>query len=341
MTPRRPSPGSTFLRSSRAVTFLICLLAAAAAYGQPGRAGQRTAGHLVESVVLADYGGNWYTVPAAINNRGEIAGWASRGEDEWVAFVRSPRGQYEDIAERAFPYDINNRGEVVGVLFPCSGDECWREGFFWSREQGLQNLGSFLPSAVNDRGDMAGVCDALSQACVMRDNVVASIADPGSQAHGINARGDVVGIYGDNRAFHLSPDWQFNDIGRAVASDVNDRGIIAGHRWAEIGAQGERAMVTAWTKEGALSPAHEVGVGISINRRGWVIAYGYDANEESFSFIWDPGTNARVMLVSAAGGRVQFEDLNDRGDVVGRTDMGAVIWHVGQKDLSAPAGGRR
>src|SRR5688572_21630954 len=85
--------------------------------------------HLVESVVLSNYRGNWYTVPTSINNRGEIAGYATRAEDEGVAFIRTASGRYQRIADRGIAQDINNRGVVVGLRFPCNGDDCRTEGF--------------------------------------------------------------------------------------------------------------------------------------------------------------------------------------------------------------------
>jgi len=301
--------------------------------GKPSRPAR-----LTESVVLADYGGDWATYPAAINNRGQIAGWALRGDGgQWVAFVRSPRGKYTAIAERAAARDINDRGAVVGVLSRCNEGDCLTEGFFWSAEQGLQNLGSFLPLSINDDGDMAGDCQLqwLWQACVMRGGTVSAITGPGSEARGINANGDVVGLYGDNRGFHFSTEGQFTDIGRAVASDINDYGVIAGHRWTVMPGRGERAMVTAWTEDGPLSPALEVGVAIGLNMKAWVIAYGFDENERYFTYIWNPATNARVMLESAGGGYVHLGDINDHGDVVGSVGPHGAIWRVRKKDLAA------
>jgi uncharacterized membrane protein len=317
-----------------AVTLSLCIVAATIVEGH-GRVGKHSRpARLTESVVLADYGGNWATYPDAINNRGQIAGWALSNDGQWVAFVRSPRGKYTAIAERAFAYDINDRGEVVGILFPCDASGCRFEGFVWSAERGLQNLGSFLPLAINDDGDMAGICQ-LRQACVMRGGTVSAITGPGSEARGINANGDVVGQYGDNRGFHFSTEGQFTDIGRAVASDINDRGVIAGHRWTVMPERGERAMVTAWTEDGPLSPALEVGVAIALNKKAWVIAYGFDENERYFTYIWNPATNARVMLESADGGYVQLGAINDHGDVVGSAGPHGAIWRVRKKDLAA------
>ena len=318
---------------SAAVTVSICIGATTIVEGEARGGTQPRVAALAESVVLADYGGDWYTDATAINNRGQIAGWAAR-DDQWVAFVWSAREGHTDIAERAFPRDINDRGEVVGVLFPCDEGDCPLEGFVWSAERGLQNLSSFVPFAINEHGDMAGVCDPPWQACVMRGGSMSVIAGPGSEARGINANGDVVGLYGDNRGFHFSTEGQFTDVGRAVASDINDHGVIAGHRWTIMSTGAERAMVTAWTKDGPSSPALEVGVAIGLNRKAWVLAYGYDENEQYFTYIWNPATNVRMMLVSADGGYAQLADLNDHGDIVGRAGQHAAIWRVRQKDLA-------
>ena len=310
------------------------LLALLATSGIANGAARRVA-HLVESVVLPNYGGDWYTVATSINNRGDIAGYASRGEDEAVAWIRTARRGYQAIADRGFAFDINNRGEVVGVRVLCVDEECRSEGFFWSRAEGLQNLGSFLPFAVNDRGDMAGACEAAEwHACVTRGAVVSVVAGPGSVANGINRRGDVVGTYGDNRAFHLTPAWQFKDIGRAVATGINDRRVIAGHRWTDMGERGERAVVTAWSRGKPRSPLREVSVGDAINDKGWVIANAWDENEESYSFVWNSTTKTRVILDSAKGEWVLLEDINDRGDVVGTAGLRSVIWRVRQRHLT-------
>jgi uncharacterized membrane protein len=303
------------------------------AYAQAGAGAPRVA-RLAESVVLPDYDGDWYTDATAINNHGVIAGWAAR-DDQWVAFTWSSRRGYTAIADRAFPRDINDRGEVVGILSVCDLTNCWLEGFLWGAERGLQSLSSFLPFAINDTGDMAGVCEPQWQACVMRQGRVSVIAGPGSEARGINAKGEVVGLYGDNRGFHLSAAGQFTDIGRAVGSAINDRGVVAGHRWTVMSTGGERAMVTVWTREGALSPGLEVGVAVALNKKAWVLAYGYDGNESYFTYLWNPATNARVALDSADGGYVQLGDLNDHGDIVGRAGQHAAIWRVRAKDLAA------
>jgi hypothetical protein len=298
----------------------------------------------IEAQMLPQYGGDWYTAPTAINNRGEIVGWAVHDTSVWgVAFLRTQSGDYLPIAESAFPTDINDRGTVVGRVALCGGYPaipCRQEGFRWSRGAGLRMLGSFFPNAINERGEMAGFCrpdeQQLPAACVMRrDGVVTPIALPPSEARGINAYGEVVGVFGDNRAFHLTRRGQFKDIGRAVANDINDSGLIAGHRWLFLPERGERAVATAWTRRQLRSPALEASVGAAVNRDGWVIANAYDAQERPYSFIWNPTSGARVMLTGADGSWMQLVDLNDRGIVLGQVGAHAALWHVRNRDMTA------
>jgi uncharacterized membrane protein len=313
----------------------LAFLAASTVAGGAARMTER----VLDAVVLPDYRSDWYTVPTSINDRGEIAGYAfGEGDDEWVAFVRTRAGRDRAIARSAYTHDLNNHGVVVGTRVTCAGDDCGLEGYVWSRRDGLASLGSFYPFAVNDRGDMAGVCsDGLWRACVMRDGVVSPIAGDGSEARAINARGDVAGSYGDNRAFLLTAGWRFRDIGRGAAEAISDRGTVAGQRYQFLGERGERGVATVWTKRGARSPAREASTATAINRRGWVIVNAWDEHEETYSFVWNPATRRRLMLGSADGGWVFVEDINSHGTVVGTAGIHGAMWRVSARDLNAPA----
>jgi hypothetical protein len=276
--------------------------------------------------VLASYGGDWSTIPTSINNKRQMAGYAINEEGLTIAFFRTAGGRYRTIAEQAAATDINDRGLVVGVWLPCAG--CLPEGFAWSPRQGLQTLGGFLPYAVNDHGDMAGECVSEGQACVLRDNAVFAVADPGSIAYGINASGAVVGTYGDRRAFLLTADWEFRDLGHGEADDINDRGVIAGFLLADMGPRGDRALLTTWTKNRPRTPRREVSIGVAINKRNWVIANAFDENELSYSFAWNAVTGSRVLIADVGGPYVQLEDINDRGDIVGTWGTEPAIWSL-------------
>jgi hypothetical protein len=283
----------------------------------------------VSGTPIRPFGGDWSTVPQAVNNRGEIAGFAIREENEWVAFIRSREGRYQSIADRGFVYDMNDKGDVVGVLFV--DDFGTLEGFIWNRRRGLQTLGNFLPFSINERSDMAGVCEtAIRQGCVMRDGVVSVIPDA-SEAHGINRAGTVVGVYGDNRAFRLTERFEFVDIGRGVAEDINDHGVIAGHRFLQVPNRGERAVVTAFTGRTVRSPG-DVGLGVAINESGWVISIAFrlgdDGVEHPYSFAWNSTSGKRVSLASSLGEFIIPEAINDRGLIVGTSEGVPMVWNL-------------
>jgi hypothetical protein len=309
---------------------LVLFLVLAAGVSSLDAADRRT--QSLNGTAIREYRGNWYTEPQAVNNRGEIAGYAVAADDTWIAFIRSASGRYQVIADRGFVNDMNDSGDVVGVLFPAD-ESGWPEGFVWNRRRGLQSLGSFVPLSINARRDMAGFCQPPSaerEACVMRGGIVSVIPDAG-EAHAINRGGTVVGTYGDNRAFRLSSRWRMTDIGRAVAEDVNDDGVVAGHRWMEIPDRGERAVVTAWTRRGVRSPG-DVGLGLGINKSGWLIALawrvGADGSEEPYAFAWHSISGSRVSLRSRTGGFISPQAINDRGLIVGTADGRPMVWRV-------------
>jgi hypothetical protein len=319
--------------------FAVLVLVWAGGISTAEAAGRRPSS--LAGTVIPQYGNNWYTEPQAINNRGEIAGFAvhfdeqdedGNEQEKWVVFIRSAAGRYQPIAERGFVSDMNDKSEVVGVIVPA--DEFgWPEGFVWSRRRGLQKLGSFIPFAINARSDMAGVCEppgGLRQACLMRDGVLSVIPDA-AEARGINRAGTVVGTYGESRGFRLSRHWRFTDLGRALAEDINDRGVIAGHRWMEIPGRGERAVVSAWTSRGVRSPG-DVGLGLGINNRGWIISLAFrlgdDGGEESYCFAWNATTDARVMLTGGTDSFVIPAAINDHGLIVGSAGGRPILWRL-------------
>jgi hypothetical protein len=313
------------------MTSKIVLLVLIVACSSPLAAADRTPQRL-NGTLLKPYRANWLTVASAVNNRGEIAGYAVSPDDEWVAFVRSSSGRYQRIADRGFVADMNDRGDVVGVIFPPE-DTGWIEGFVWSRRRGLQSLGSFLPASINAGGDMAGSCEppgTLARACVMRDGIVSVIRE-GADARGINRAGTVVGTYGDNRAYRLTRDFEFVDLGRAVAEDINDHGVIAGHRWLQVPNRGERAVVTTFASRTVRSPG-DVGLGVAINDKGWVISIAFrptgDGGEEAYCFAWNSSTRKRVALESTSTNFISVDAINDDGLVVGNAEGQPIVWKL-------------
>lgn len=336
----------------------LVVLAQLAALTTP-HAVTRIVGHVTEAADLGTFNGK-ETYPTAINNRGDIVGLVRNATgNTYDAFLWTSRFGYERLMNNphgSFPYDINARGEVVGYAGKCevtpTSTSCGAQGFVWSRRAGLRDLGSFIPTAINDRGDMVGSCP--TGACVMRDGAITRLIsnnEMNTWATAINAKGDVVGIFEEDldwgpwRALFWPRNGGVIDLGAAIANDINDRRTIVGRSQEPIteGEEGVPSIARVWTQDGA---ADLIGNdAISVNAREWVLVNAYG----QYASVWNFRTKARVILNSSYGRSTIGLDMNDRGDVVGLADSGAhteygfpiehvVIWRVTSQDMKAPRG---
>lgn len=185
------------------------------------------------------------------------------------------------------------------------------------------------PTAINNRGDMAGNCDT-GQACVMRSGVVTRLASSGafsSDGFSINARGDVVGYSSDDidwgpwRALLWPRQGGVIDLGEGFAYDINDRGTIAGRRlvlsFDENGEPVAQSFARVWTETGAIEPGAG-NLAVAISAQGWVLVNTWGGN----AYAWNPRTRARLTLNSSVGHATYAIDINERGDVVGLAETG-------------------
>lgn len=318
-------------------------------------AGAPAVAHITEAADLGTFNGV-DTVPTAINNRGELVGFVRNATgNTYDAFLWTPRFGYERIMtnpEGSFAYGINARGEVVGAAGKCevtpTSTSCFYQGFVWSRSAGLRDLGSFIPLAINDRGDMAGVCP--TGACVRRDGAVTPLVSNyefQTRATGINARGDVVGEF--EADFEWGPwiglfwprEGGFIELGAGNPIDINKRGTIVG-RLSEGQPEEEfEHSARIWTADGEISPP-EADEAVSVNERGLVLLNIWGQH----GLAWNPSTDARIILNSSLNGTTYAIDMNDRGEIVGLADSGAqdehglaiqhvVIWRLGKQDKKA------
>src|SRR6478672_3001747 len=84
--------------------------------GSVARAEGQSGGPSIQTRLLGSFNGAPWTLPAAINNRGDVVGTAfptgtTAGQD---AFYWSEQTGFELIASDAVATDINNRGDVAG-----------------------------------------------------------------------------------------------------------------------------------------------------------------------------------------------------------------------------------
>jgi len=185
----------------------------------------------------------------------------------------------------------------------------------------------FTATAINAGGQVSGY---NGSAALWDENGVRDYAAvaPGSQAHGLDNRGQLVGTWlGDAYAFAPGA---LRDVGRqglwdsAFAVAINDAGIIAGRAfW--VGGERTRGFVLAY---GVLRMIPSLGGDWSevaaINRSGQVA--GTAAGEGPFV---NPATRAFIYrdrsmraLGTLGGERSAAADINDAAEVVGNSETG-------------------
>jgi uncharacterized membrane protein len=208
--------------------------------------------------------------------------------------------------------------------------------------EGRVDLGTeFFPAAINNRGQIAGVCLAPelgdeefpgAVACLWDDGVLTPLgislgAGPWSpqrieQVGGINERGEVVFTGALGVAWLWSPLGGAVALPLATASGISNSGLIVGH-------SGEHT-VAVLRRTDILRRAPHLFMPTAINSRGWMV--GYELGEGSqTSFLWRPSgivtTLPSPTPLSYAGA------INDRGQIAGNVTMEdgvmhAVVWTV-------------
>lgn len=187
------------------------------------------------------------SVATGINDRGDVVGYSTPADQPVDGFVHAflwrdgrmtdlglIEGEILTIAEA-----VNNRGQVAVT----SNGEAGLTPFVWRR--GVRSPLALPAGAdgghaydINDGGTVVGyVLADTNQAVVWRDGVpqVLGVADPfGSQAFGINDRGQIVGVGITTGAFL----WERGVVttlpsliggGGHAANDINERGQIVGY----------------------------------------------------------------------------------------------------------------
>ena len=230
--------------------------------------------------------------------------------------------------------DVNDGGAIVGALIDASSPFGF-SGFLWTRGGGLVGLGEFAPIAINNRGDIAGICDGYSgmgRFCIWQDGDVIDLGSGG--AVGINGRGEVVGGIGlkavtwSRRSGLVTlPNSATGRLLVYSASDVNNRGEVVGLEATD----GVISYPVRWDKNGEVQslPQYSRGAFRAINESG--LAVGYYPNILGPTAFW------QAFLHTADGEIIDLGEglpvaLNDSGAVLGVVGLGVdqqvVIWRV-------------
>jgi hypothetical protein len=279
--------------------------------------------------VLPEAPGAQRTVHRGLNDRGQTAGVyiddgvepdpdgffpPSAGHGFVHTLRHGPDARFRAIeipgAQLTLPYDINNRGQVVGVYLdegavpgpdglPAPGAQ---HAFLWDRGK-VTILDPpdtvYAPNAytINDRGEIVGVRfdDTGNQIGFLRrpDGRYVTLDPPGAaqnKALGINDRGQVVGVYLDDGAVP-GPDGRYP--ARSLHGYLWDRG-----HYEQLDVPGARATAAA-----------------DINNRGDVVGEVKDAYGRIRGFARLRG---RYTFVDGPGdGNTSFPiHVNDRGDML-------------------------
>jgi hypothetical protein len=196
--------------------------------------------------------------PAAINNRGDIAGSCGDEARTWWHPCLWQNGRVTKIGEEwlyGAAGDVNERGEVVGQLLVYP--------FRWSAAGGTVMLPTdaggrdvtAFAQAVNNRGDVVGFRYDYERTVPMRwsPRGEATVTD-GLGLHAtfsaVNASGWAAGRYtvevGPNRydweAFLMSPRGEMTVLGRGYPVAINDGGSVLGM------VEGAERQVVVWRR---------------------------------------------------------------------------------------------
>lgn len=294
------------------------------------------------------------TIPVAINNHGVVVGFAWHPDEYWI-FTWTPSIGFDLILFDGVPTDINDRGQVVGKVERCIyiyddyyygygyEDRCYETGFVWSASDGLKDLGDFVPAAINNDGDMAGVCWSNSQPCAMLDGVLTVVpTDPvgDGYATAINDKGVVAGFYtignpedGDygNRPFTWSHRDGLRTLSRGTAASanvaaINSRGMVVGTTNDQLWDYQSRA--TIWTGKQILrqSPPDQTSW-VAVNKHGLVVGNRWSETKPTQPMMWLPKSG--ITAFPRSGWTSGYAaDVNDSGQVVGVASGKAIIWRV-------------
>lgn len=232
-------------------------------YGRCGEMGTACLweGGQLRSPGWLDYPG--FSMPLAINNRGEVAGWsqaAPGGSDHavlWRNGVAIDLGTLGGLQSQALGIDDSSR--VVGWARPAEGQT--RHAFLW-KDSVMTDLGTLgaeesAAHAINGSGHVVGWVGGVGtsgrRAFIWVEGVMTLLSGNGAQALGINSQGDVVGLYthvaeaGTSLHAALWRNGELVDLNEIAghrrvtlmwATAINDAGQIIGiGRWKD---QGER-----------------------------------------------------------------------------------------------------
>lgn len=234
-----------------------------------------------------------------------------------------------------------------------------------AQEWQVLDLGQHVTAvALNNLGQVAGntvTPDGIAQAFVTGPDaagmrLLSTSRFASSQAAGINDAGQVVGLITDLREPRLPFITGPNGSGLRVLptpggtevhlTDINNAGQVAGY-WISASSHQLRGFITG-PNGGPIVELGTLGGGTfahALNDSGQVTGFSYDSNADQRVFLTGPGGVGMTDLGSLGGPHSMGFDVNDAGQVVGRSYLPGYLGShafltgpdgLGMKDLGAP-----
>jgi probable HAF family extracellular repeat protein len=235
-------------------------------------------------------------------------------------------------------YDINNRGEVVGIA--ANGNVLWDHGT-------MIDLGEISPVAINDRGQIAGGIKTANapetHAALWENGAIVDLGvlpgDSSSFAQAINNSGQIIGSSYltksgaplRRRAFIWDKGTMLDlpglDGQDADALAINDRGQV-------VGDSGLRPVM--W-ENGVAIPLETLpapltfGRATAINNKGDIVGFlGSPACSCRLPVLWENGTPVALPMfpsLSSFPNDYQPTDINNSGTIIGyQQRFERVVW---------------
>ncbi|HWQ55181.1 MAG TPA: hypothetical protein VN442_15955 [Bryobacteraceae bacterium] len=292
-----------------------------------------------------------------INNRGQVVGSASLPNWEGHTFLWE-QGHMTDLGTPGInsgALAINGAGQIVGTGTNANAQPyaaLWDHGATINL---TPNAGPSRAVAINERGQVLGWTETPGwSGPFLWDNGTLTnltINTSGSRpyaVHGINARGQVVGVYAyvnsattpECRRMLCASAFLWDkgtviDLGSlggvfTEATGINDRGQVVGGSTDAAGVQHgflwENGVMTDLGTMGGHSYA------TAINNQGQVVGEYFGSDFRLHAFVWDRGTV--TDLGALAGFYSSAAAINEKGQVVGYSSVGpttvtpshAVLW---------------
>jgi probable HAF family extracellular repeat protein len=268
----------------------------------------------------------------AINDHGQIAGYAETTDNSTFAFVWDAVNGLRDLShldKATQAYAIDNLGQAA-ITGPTA--------YLWDRNTGLREIvgwgsGPIVATGINDLGMVVGMHwpdKDLSHAFLWQDGTMQDLGNLGSQpaeAYALNSRGQIVGwseTPGWAHAFLWGAENGMQDLGSlgrgSIASDIDNAGQVVGY--SGTGARGQRAFL--WEAGDMFcidTLGGESSTAASINDCGEVVGtWQLPEYTGISSFLWnrtDGMVDMNSLIAPESGYQiVQAFDINDAGYVV-------------------------